>query len=280
MKTTSFLNLILPNSDTFNWGEVMNNNFSKIDNKMSEYNLQFQTFEKTLSGIRSLNIYEDQKYGYFIVENEQLKLKTGSQIDDTGNLEVVYTYTEDDWGEIGELSCFIMVKNYEASSNYPVIPIDITNIKVGDIIIKRSDVNSENTTIHYFTLIPQGLGGWYKPTTDPKTDYISWVRECDPFAPESLQTPFPQRDMYCSLNVKQLVTGQQTINTDIEANTMQIVSIFFVLYNATTGQYINTLVDHNIQYNAGKIDIQANVNSIPENMELYIYWAYKTFEEA
>ena len=75
----------------------MNNNFSKIDSKMSEYNLQFQTFEKTLSGIRSFNIYEDQKYGYFIVEDGQLKL-TGY------DLEIgIETYTQAEVIEEGEI---------------------------------------------------------------------------------------------------------------------------------------------------------------------------------
>lgn len=280
---TTFLQLILPNSDITNWGQVLNNNFSKIDQKFFEYNNDINSIKAGLENI-SFNIEEKQRYCKIYTEDSILVIETGylQTIDNITTFISFEKYYNDDvlnklsFNNIKDYSAFIVYEDTETLQYFPGFSTSV-NFKAGDIIVKKTEINESYNTQSIFILIPQGVGGWYEPSINVIEDHILWKKKISVEARDNITTSFPKRDVLCSLSIVELTASNVPISLGISAATIQNVSIFFLLTDETQKVFHNALVDYTINYdNNNNISVIPTFNEIPSSYKLYMCYVLKS----
>ena len=280
---TTFLQLILPNSDITNWGQVVNNNFSKIDQKLFEFNDSINLIKVGLENI-SFNIEEKQRYCKIYTENSNLIIETG-YLQTINNVTTFVSfekyYNEDasnefSFNDIKDYSAFIVYEDTETLQYFPGFSTSV-NFKAGDIIVKKTEVNESYNTQAIFILMPQGVGGWYEPSANVTEDHILWKKKISVEARDNITTSFPSRDVLCSLSIVELKTSDTPISLGISAATIQNVSIFFLLTDKAQKIFHNAFVDYTINYDdSNNISIIPTFNEIPSPYKLYMCYVLKS----
>ena len=280
---TTFLQLILPNSDITNWGQVVNNNFSKIDQKLFEYNDSINLIKAGLENI-SFNIEEKQRYCKIYTEDSNLVIETGylQTIDNVTTFVSFEKYYNDDvsnelsFNDIKDYSAFIVYEDTKILQYFPGFSTSV-NFKAGDIIVKKAEVDESYNTQAIFILIPQGVGGWYEPSVNVTEDHILWKKKISVEARDNIPTSFPNRDVLCSLSIVELTASDTPISLGISAATIQNVSIFFLLTDEAQKIFHNAFVDYTINYDdSNNISVIPTFNEIPSPYKLYMCYVLKS----